>query len=302
MSKRTLAYLLLLATALFWGASFALVKAAFADANPLLFNPLRFVLAALALAILNRRHLRNLARTHLASGALAGLFLAAGYQFQTLGLARTTPTKSAFLTGLVVVFVPIMTLVPALRPAGTPRPDIGSGAGAVIAFLGLILLTTPGGTTSANIFTSISTGDLLTLLCAIAFAAHLLMLAHASRTMPTGLLATLQIAFAAVFMVITAPLEHPHLTLTPRLIVTLLLTALLGTAAAFTIQSFAQQLLPPTHTVLILTFEPIFAWMTSLLFFHEVLGSRALIGAALILAGITLVELLPGANATEIPA
>ena len=302
MPKRTQAYLLLLFTVLVWGATFALVKRALSDASPLLFNPIRFTLAAVALAAVNHRQLRTITRTHLKAGALAGLFLAAGYQLQCLGLNRTTPTKSAFITGLVVVFVPALTLFSNLRLSGSPRPGLASAGGAILAFAGLVLLTTPAGTTLATLFTTISAGDLLTLVCAIAFAAHLLTLAHASKLMSSGLLATLQIAFAALYMLLIAPLAPTHLHVTPRLIITLVITALLGTAAAFTVQSFAQQVLPPTHTVVILTLEPVFAWLTSLLFLDEVLDSRSLIGAVLILSGIAVVELLPAANTTEIPA
>jgi len=302
MSKRTLAHLLLLATALVWGATFSLVKAAIADVSPLLFNLLRMSLASVVLAVINRRQLREVTRPQLLAGAMAGLFLGAGYQFQTLGLAHTTPAKCAFITGMLVVLVPIFTLVPAIRPAGTPRPSVLAGIGTLLGFAGLLLITTPAGTVLRNLASNIAPGDLIAFVGAVAFAAHLLVLAHTSRTMPAGLLATLQVSFAALTMLITLPLEHPHAVFTSPVILALTVCSLLGTVAAFTIQSFAQQVLPPTHTVLILTFEPVFAWMTSLFFFHEVLGGRALLGAALILAGIAVVELLPGANSTEIPA
>ncbi len=259
-------------------------------------------LASVVLAVINRRHLREVTRPQLLAGALAGLFLGAGYQFQTLGLAHTTPAKCAFITGMLVVLVPIFTLVPAIRPAGTPRPGVLAGIGTLLGFAGLLLITTPAGTVLRNLASSMAPGDLIAFAGAVAFAAHLLVLAHTSRSMPAGLLATLQVSFAALTMLVTLPLEPMHAAFTSPVLLALAICSLLGTVAAFTIQSFAQQVLPPTHTVLILTFEPVFAWITSLLFFHEVLGSRALIGAALILAGITLVELLPGANATEIPA
>jgi drug/metabolite transporter (DMT)-like permease len=71
----------------------------------------------------------------------------------------------------------------------------------------------------------------------------------------------------------------------------------LATAAAFTIQSWAQQHLPASHTALIFTLEPVFAWLTSLLFFGERLGLRAMLGAGLILAGILLAELRPTSRA-----
>jgi drug/metabolite transporter (DMT)-like permease len=82
-----------------------------------------------------------------------------------------------------------------------------------------------------------------------------------------------------------------YLSMTPRLIIALAVTGLLATAAAFTIQSWAQQHLPPTHTALLLTLEPVFAWLTSFLFFGERLGSRSVTGAVLILGGILLIEL-----------
>jgi len=288
---------LLLSVVAVWGATFALVKDALQDASPLLFNLLRMALASIALIIVNRRSLRHLTRNALVSGSIVGLFLAAGYQFQTAGLSRTTAAKSAFITGLVVVFVPLLTAIPFIRPAGAHAPRWPSAFGALLAFSGLLLLTTPAGTTWANLFTSIGLGDLLTLLCAIAFAGHLLALAHTSSRIPIAQLATLQIAVAALIMAVTLPLGGAvHLNFTPRLVIALTVTSLLATAAAFTIQSWAQQHLPPTHTALLLSLEPVFAWITSFLFLGERLEARSLTGAGLIFAGILIIEMLPTAS------
>lgn len=279
-----------------WGATFVLVKNALRDASPLVFNLLRMSLAFVSLAIVNHRRLRGMSHKTVLAGLIVGFFLAAGYQFQTAGLARTTAAKSAFITGLVVVFVPLLTLVPAIRPADAHAPGWNAGAGAVLAFAGLFLLTTPAGTTWANLFTSIGLGDLLTLACALAFAGHLLSIAHTSKQVPAGQLATLQIGFAALLMALTLPLgAETYLHMTPRLIVALAVTSLLATAAAFTIQSWAQQHLPPTHTAILITLEPVFATITSFLFLHERLGARSLAGAGLILAGIAAIELVPTA-------
>jgi drug/metabolite transporter (DMT)-like permease len=292
LSPTTLAHLLLLAVVFVWGATFVLIKDALQDASPLLFNLLRMTLAFLALAIVNHRQLRHISRHALYSGLVVGLFLAAGYQFQTAGLALTTPAKSAFITGLVVVFVPLFTIIPALRSANTP-PRWTSAIGALLAFSGLLLLTTPAGTSFRNLFVSIGPGDLLTLACAVAFACHLLSLAHTSHRVSTSQLATLQIGVSAFIMAITLPLGgRPHLSVTPRLLIALAITSLLATAAAFTIQSWAQQHLPPTHTAILLTLEPVFASLTSFLVLHEHLGRRSLLGAALILIGIAFIELL----------
>ena len=301
LSPSTLAHILLLAVVFIWGATFPLVKDALGDISPLLFNLIRMSLAFLALVIINHRHLRSVNRQSILYGLIVGLFLATGYQFQTAGLARTTAVKSAFITGLVVVFVPLLTAIPIIRPAGTRSPGWNAALGALLAFTGLLLLTTPAGTRFNELFSTISLGDLFTLACAIAFAGHLLSLAHTSTRVPIPQLATLQIGTAALVMAITLPLGGPvHITLTPRLIVALAVTSLLATAAAFTIQSWAQQHLPPTHTAILLTLEPVFAWIISLLFLHEHLSSRSLLGASLILSGIACSELLT--PAAPVPA
>jgi drug/metabolite transporter (DMT)-like permease len=304
VKPQALARLLLLVTVLIWGASFVIVKAAMEDASPLLFNLIRMTLAALVLAAINWRELWGVRKAQLGAGALAGLFLALGYQFQTFGLTRTTAAKSAFITGLIVVFVPVLTLVPRFRARGMRAPGWNAGVGAVLAFGGLLLITTPAGTRAADVFSSIGVGDLLTLVCALAFAGHLLTLARVSGGIPAGLLAALQIGGSAAVMLVTLPLEPVHfLHFTGRLVVAFGVTSLLATAAAFTIQSYAQQHLPATQTAVILTLEPVFAGLTSMIFLHERLGVRALIGAGLILVAIMVIELVPAAtHVTEIPA
>ena len=296
------AHLLLLFVVFVWGSTFVLVKAALATTTPLLFNLMRMALATLVLAATNRKQLGNVTRKQVAAGALAGLFLGAGYQFQTFGLTLTTPAKSAFITGMVVIFVPAFTLIPKFRPQNTPPPGIFAGIGAAAAFAGLLYLTTPPGTTLGNLTSHIALGDVITLGCAIAFAAHLLTLARVSPGIDAGLLATLQIAGATLFMVLSLPLERPHVHFNATVVVALLICAIFATSAAFTIQSYAQQHLPPTHTVVLLTLEPVFAWLTGLIFLHQNLGKRALLGAGLILLGIALIELAPTTHTTEIPA
>ena len=104
-------------------------------------------------------------------------------------------------------------------------------------------------------------------------------------------------------MLVTLPLGgRPELHLTVRLGVALGVTSLLATAAAFTIQSYAQQHLAPVETALILTLEPVFAWLTAMVLLHERMGARTLGGAGLILAGIAVIELRPGGGlGVEIP-
>jgi drug/metabolite transporter (DMT)-like permease len=284
----------MLSVVLVWGATFVVIKDALNDISPLLFNLLRMTLATAALALVYRRHLRSLGLRAWISGAVVGACLAMGYQFQTAGLALTTPSKSAFLTGLVVVIVPLLLAIPALRARGTRRPGWNALTGAVLAFIGIVLLTSPSAGYSLSTLGAVNLGDILSIFCALGFALHVLALARTSPKVPFQQLAVLQIAFCTVFMALSLPLfEHPWMHFTPRLLAAILTAAFLATAAAFTIQSWAQQYLPPTHTALILTLEPVFAWITAFVVLHERLGLRASLGAILILSGIALTELLP---------
>ena len=293
------AYQLMLFVVAVWGSTFVLIKSALADASPAAFNLVRMTLAFLVLAAAyhraDRAFWRSIRPNQLAAGALVGLCLALGYQFQTTGLARTTASKSAFITGLVVVLVPLFSAIPALRPPAARAPRWNAFLGAAIAFAGILLLTAPA--TGASILpdlSSINSGDLLTFGCAIGFAFHCIALSHISPRIGFRPLAVLQVGFCAVFMALSLPLiEHPHIHWTLRMIVALTIAAVLATAAAFSIQSWAQSILPPTHTALLLTLEPVFAWITSFLILGERLGLRPASGALLILAGIALTELIP---------
>jgi drug/metabolite transporter (DMT)-like permease len=293
------AYVLMLFVVAVWGSTFVVIKGALADATPAAFNLVRMTLAFVLLAAAYHRAWSGIRRTDLAAGALVGLCLAAGYQFQTIGLVRTTPSKSAFITGLVVVLVPLFSTIPALRPPDARAPRWNAYAGAALAFVGILFLTaspSAGASGLATIvpdFSSINAGDVLTFGCSIGFTFHCLALGHVSPKIPFQPLALLQIGFCAVFMAISLPMiEHPHISWTPRLVTALLVAAALATAAAFSIQSWAQSILPSTHIALLLTMEPVFAWITSFLFLGERMGLRPAFGAVLILTGIGVSELI----------
>ena len=299
---RLRAYLLMTFVVAVWGSTFVLIKGALADSTPAAFNLIRMTLAFILLGVAYHRSWRTIRRSHIALGALVGLCLGAGYQFQTIGLVRTTPSKSAFITGLVVVLVPLFSIVPALRFPGTRAPRWNAFLGAALAFVGILLLTAPPAVSASTTgmariipdLSSINLGDILTFGCSISFAFHCIALGHASPRIAFQPLAILQVGFCALFMVISLPiLERPHIHITPRLIIALLIAAALATAAAFSIQSWAQSILPTTHTALILTLEPVFAWITSFLVMGERLGLVPAVGALIILAGIALIEVVP---------
>jgi len=270
---------------LIWGSTFVVVKQALADVSPFLFLALRFSLAAGALVVLFRRswsHPRGL-QSSLRGGVFTGIWLFGGYAFQTVGLRLTTPSKSAFLTGLSTVMVPLLAaLVYRIRPSVV---ELG-GVGLATAGMGLMTLESARWT--------MARGDLLTICCAAAFAAHILSLGHYASRVSFEVLSLAQIGTAAVLALGSCWwLETPRVSWRPSVWVAIAVTGLLATALAFTIQAWAQQYTTPTRTALIFTLEPVFAWVTSFLLTGETLSPRAAAGAGAILAGIVLVELKP---------
>jgi len=295
----------MLAVVLLWGTTFVLVKATLAVIQPQWFNALRMTLAFACLSVVYQAEWRKLTLTAWLTGCVAGIFLAAGYFFQTQGLVYTTPTHSAFITALVVVMVPCLTYLPALRSDAMARPTRLAWLGAIAAFLGVALLTGPTSASWQFWISSMNRGDLLTLVCAFGFSLHLLTLAHAARRVRFEQMALLQIGFAMLFLTLGALLtEHRHLApaatcgqlhpwLSPLVVVSLLITGVLGTAVAFSVQTWAQQVIPATNLAVILTLEPVFAWLTAFMVLGERLSFRASSGAVLVLAAILTTEILP---------
>lgn len=285
MKPRQRAEAALVLNTIIWGATFVVVKQALRDVSPVLFLALRFTLATVALLVLFRgswSHPRN-PRWSLAGGATAGVFLFSGYAFQTIGLQFTTAPKSAFLTGLTSTITPLLAAL-----VYRNRPRAMEVCGVALATAGMALMTLPGATLAMN------RGDLLTVCCAVCYAAHILTLSRYSANASFELLATAQIGVSALLAwSLFRWMETPQIRWTAEVWVAIVVTGLLATAVAFTFQAWAQKYTTSTRTALIFMLEPVFAWITSYLLTGETLSRRAAAGAGLILAGILLVELKP---------
>jgi len=282
ISKSVQADLALFGNAVIWGATFVVVKNALADASPVLFVAVRFSLAALALLLVYRK----LDRRAAVPGWIVGSLLFAGYAFQTVGLRLTSPSKSAFITGLSIPMVPLFS---SCVYRTRPRPVVLIGVLAATAGMALMTLQDVHSL-------QVNPGDVLTLICAAAFAGHIVALGYYSRwARRRGIgfesLAIWQIVCAAVFGLISFPwLDTPHWHMSFNLAIALAVTGLLATALAFTVQTWAQRYTTVTRTTLIYSLEPVFAWLTSWILTGELLSKRATVGAILILASILLVE------------
>jgi drug/metabolite transporter (DMT)-like permease len=215
-----------------------------------------------------------------------GLFMFAGYAFQTAGIARTTPSKAAFITGVSVVLVPIFVAV-------IWRRKIGPWAwfGAAGSFIGLYFLTVP-----KEGLTELNHGDLLVMVCAVMYALQIIYISRYSATYSLGALSCIQVVLVGVLSAIAVPVfnatgvEPFFIRFTFRMEFGVIVTAIFTTAIAYPLLVWAQRHTSATNTALILTTEPVFAAFTSFFTLHERLGGRALTGAALILGGICLAE------------
>jgi drug/metabolite transporter (DMT)-like permease len=270
--------------ALVWGATFVLVKDALSDVSPVLFLGLRFSLATAVLAAVYAAKGRGRAiRGGWLGGITTGVFLYLGFLLQTVGLRLTTAAKSAFITGLYIVLVPLASSLVYKK-----APRVLEIAGVAIATGGLGLMTLTGRTFR------IGDGDLLTMACAVAFTIHIMVLGYYSQRMAFEWLTLLQIGTCATIALVSFWwVETPLLRWNGQVALALGVTSLLATALAFTVQTWAQRYTTATRTALIFALEPVFAWVTSFLLTNEVLTRRAAAGAVLILAGILLVELKP---------
>lgn len=299
MSRTVKAHVLLILITFVWGVTFVVIKNAIQDMAPLLFNAVRMALAAVALILIYIRHVPRITRAAFLSAMPCGVFLWAGYEFQTSGLKLTTPSKSGFVTGLSVVLVPVFLAI-----FWRKRLKAWTWIGVLAAFVGLYLLTVPASGATVLNLQGVNFGDVLTLGCAITFAFQIIFVGIATRRHPFEQIAMLQAVICGVLMLLTLPLPIAgalYATWSARVIWAILITGLLCTAAAFTVQAWAQQFTSPTYTALIFALEPVFAWLTSLTFLGEHLGFRAGLGAALILTGIVVAELKGGSDEAAEP-
>ena len=279
------AQLALVGIAAVWGLTFVMVQDAIAVLPTMAFLAYRFGSAAVLVAVVFRERLRALGAAGWRAGLLMGGFLCAGYVFQTLGLEHTSASSAGFITGLMVVFTPILGAVFLAQEL----PAV-AWAAAVVSAAGLYLLSGAGGGLELR-------GDGLVLLCAIAFAAHILVTDRAvggRRAHDAGALLVVQLGTVGVIcLVVAGAAGQLALPRGPTVWSALLVTSLVASALGFLVQTHAQRNAPPARTALILASEPAWAGLFGFLLAGERLGAVAWLGAAMILAAIVAVEVVP---------
>ncbi len=274
------AELALVGIAAIWGATFTVVQDAIEKLPAMAFLGYRFTAAALIVAAVFGRRLRGLRAAGVRAGAVMGCFLTAGYVLQTLALERTSASNAGFITGLFVVITPLLAAI-------LLRERVGAVAwlAAAASTLGLFLLSGANG---------LNSGDALALGGAFGFALHILATGRAARDHDTGALLVVQLGVCGLFCLAVGG-ARGQLEAPPDASVwwALVITALLASALAYFVQTYAQRHAPPARTALILASEPAFAGLFGYLLAGDRLGGPSWLGAALIMAAIAAVEVLP---------
>jgi len=279
--RSVLPELALIAATIAYGSTFVIVQRALEHVTPVGFILLRFTIGTIALApIAFRRGFRRAgvdatARTFMVAACAFGLTGFAGYWFQNAGLQRTTTSDSAFITGLFVVFTPMIEAI-VTRRAPDPRVLIA----VVVSAVGLFMLT--GATLE------ISVGNVLTLGCAVMFAGWIFLGGTFSHQFDPIALTAAQmavIAACALPVVIVSGLGH----VTGEVVLAAFVTGLVCSALAFTLQLWGQRYVEPSRAAVILLFEPVVAGFVGFLV-GERLGVKGYVGALVIFSGIVIAE------------
>jgi drug/metabolite transporter (DMT)-like permease len=264
--------LLLLFVTAVWGWTFVLVKDAVTHYPTLPFLQIRFALALLVMAILVRR-LPTMRELRI--GATVGAVLAGGYLSQTAGLTMTSPGNAGLITGLFVVFTPLLN-----RLFGAPI-RWWTWVATLLSLGGLTLLT--GGPSGMGL------GDVLVLGCAVLFALHIVLLGRWSPGLPAAPLAMVQMAASALIFSAggTWQLQPPSGSVWFAIVI----TGVFASALGFYIQTWSQGFISPNRTALILATEPAWALAAAVVLAGQRLGLLQALGAALVLAAIVGHEL-----------
>ena len=274
-----LAKIALFAAALIWGSSFILVKNVVDQLPPHFLLAFRFTGGTIILGAIFYKKLKLITWDYLWRGAVIGLFLFLAYSTQTIGITDTTPGKNAFLTAIYCVLVPFLFWI-----IGKNKPDIYNVVAALlcIAGIGLVSLTQD---------LTIRFGDMFTLIGGFFYAAHMVAIATAGKGKDPILLTILQFATAGILAWATGfTFETMPSSLPLTSIFELGYLTVFATSLCLLFQNIGQKNTNPSSAAIILSLESVFGVVFSLLFFHEQLTGRVLIGFVLIFIAVILSE------------
>ena len=275
MKMQLLAITALIAVTAIWGSTFIVVQNAVSQMPVMDFLAIRFTVAALVLFLWRPRCLKGMTRQGWVRSILIGISLCLGFITQTYGLQYTSAAVSGFITGMFVVITPLFSWVLLRRSV-----NLSIWLAVALATIGLIFLSLKGW--------SIGIGELLTFLCAVCFALHIVSLGEWAARYDTYGVALIQIGVVAIISMVAA---IPNgITLPPNITVwgAVILTAIFASAVGFLIQTWAQTIISPSRAAVTLTMEPVFAGIFAVFIGSEQLTLRLMIGAAFVLSAMLI--------------
>ena len=273
-----LANLGMILTTMIWGITFVMVKDALNDAPPFIFLALRKGLAFLFGVVYLHRNIKKITTLEIISGLICGFVLYAGYSFQNFGLILTTPSKSAFITSVSVILVPVL-----LSLFGLQKVRLKFWIIIIMALCGLYVLLNPAGG-------NINFGDILTFGCAFSFALHVIFQdIYLKKKVDVVRFFVVQVMFVFIFSSISGFIfEGNSIVLSERLLVAIAVTGIFGTFVAIIIMLWAQTILTATQTAILLSLEPVFAALFSVFYAGEILGLSGWIGGVMIVFSVAI--------------
>ncbi len=269
----------LLLVAAIWGTTFSLLRESLRVIHPVELMAIRFSLAAIVLVPVYGRRLWPIRRRWLLDGAWLGLWLAAGYLTQVIGLATITAARSAFITSTYIIFTPFLAI-----PFGAAGPGIGDLIGVALAFGGISMFSSDAGF-------ALRPGELWTLGCALCFGIQIVITNIVAKRSDPVALSIVQIMVGALVgwaCVFGRGGFHTPFEQIPWGI--LIYLAVAATAVVILIQTWALARTTPVKAALIFATEPIFAAIFAVAFFGEVMSGREVLGGALIIAAVVITE------------
>ncbi len=280
MNLKVKTILLLLLGTLFWGMTFVFIKDAVSLMSVAGFLGCRFLLASIVLILIFIKRLRKFDRNTFKFGALLSVPLLFSFLAQTIGLQYTSASMGGFITGLSVVFVPIIISVMQRR-----LPSLSVFIAVVLATLGLSFLTL-GSSIAFNI------GDVWVFLSAILFAIYIIMVGKYSKQSDGVLLSITQFFMVGVVCIVYAAIKGElYFPTQYKLWQAILFTALFATAYMYTVQNYYQKYISEITTSIIFSFEPLFAAITAFFYLNEALTEKTIIGGLLIFGGVLFAEI-----------
>lgn len=260
----------LLAVAAMWGVSFVWMKDILDQQDVYSFLTSRFIVAAAAMIALRPSVLKRFTKELIIKGLVIGMALGSGYIFQTLGLERTTPAITGFITGLYVVFTPLIASI-FLKEKLTKA----MWGYVFLAVLGLGILSVEGW--------SVGLGEIFVLVSAVLFAIHIILLGSWSKNFDAYALTVMQLIGCALLASIPASINGFIAPPDTQVWGVIVFTAIFATAVAFVIQTWSQARISTTKVAVILTMEVVFAALFSFMYGMEPFTLRLAIGGTLVL-------------------